>query len=434
VTDSADDGTPTTRFTLDASWQRFGSVVIAGSPLTIFRLTTAGGEIVGRIERGERVARSRMTRRMSNAGAIHPVPEQVRGPSHDPDIELGRVTVVTPQLGGTPRHDGRITVDDGSCPPLDGASVRLAHNRGPAAARNAAHPLVHTEFVAFVDADVTLGPDGDEWLRRLMPHFADPEVGLVAPRVRGEPGTSLDMGDLPARVRAGTRVSYVPTAAVVVRVDALDDVGWFDDSLRLGEDVDLVWRLDEAGWSCRYEPGATVWHEPRAGLRARLGRQVDYGTSAAPLALRHPGRLAPVRINGWTAAAWVLAAAGREIIASALALASAAALPRRLPGVPPAAAVRLALAGHLGASQQIAAAMRRVWWPLVAVAALGSRRARWIALASFAASPATALRDLAYGAGVWRGMLRHRTIAPIVPAISAWPGRTRADGGRRPLR
>jgi cellulose synthase/poly-beta-1,6-N-acetylglucosamine synthase-like glycosyltransferase len=220
----------------------------------------------------------------------------------------------------------------------------------------------------------------------------------------------------------------VPTAAVVLRVAALDDVGWFDEGLRLGEDVDLVWRLDDAGWSCRYEPSSTVWHEPRPGLRARLARQVDYGTSAAPLALRHPGRLAPVRTNGWTAAAWTLAAVGRGFAAATLALASAAALPRRLPGVPPRAAIELALVGHLAASQQIAAAVRRVWWPLVAVASLGSRRARWIALASFAASPATTLRDLAYGVGVWKGMLRHRTFEPIVPAISAWPGRARSGG------
>ncbi|MDX2379074.1 MAG: glycosyltransferase [Acidimicrobiia bacterium] len=408
-----------TRFTLDTSWQRFGTVVIAGSPLTIFRLTASGSTIVDRIERDERVGGSILTARMSNAGAIHPVPDR--------DVRRweDKVTIVTPQLGGTVRMDGRITVDDGSSPPLSGATIRLDHNHGPAGARNTARPLVRTPLVAFVDSDVVVD---DGWLRPLLPHFDDPTVGLVAPRARGEAGSSLDMGPDPARVRAGTRVSYVPTAAIVARVAALDDVGWFDEGLRFGEDVDLVWRLDEAGWSCRYEPAASVWHEPRRGLLASLRQQVDYGTSAAPLAIRHPGRLAPVRSNGWTAAVWTLAGAGRWFSAATIALGSATALPRRLPGVPPRVALRLALVGHLAASRQLAAAVRRTWWPLVAGAALVSRRARWIALTSVAFSPATTLRDLAYGVGVWKGMIEHRTLAPILPAISAWPGRERSTG------
>lgn len=420
--------TSTVRFDVDGSWQRFGPVVIAGSPLTVFRLTEAGTRVVATIESGGAVKVSRLTERMLNAGAIHPVV----GSEFPADRLSDTVTVVTPQLGGVARTDGRITVDDGSQPPIAGAAVRLEANRGPAAARNAARPMVRTDLVAFVDADVDVDRDGrgpGAWMRPLLAHFDDPSVGLVAPRVLGEPGSALDMGAEPARIRAGTRVSYVPTAAVIARVTALDDVGWFDEGLRFGEDVDLVWRLDEAGWACRYDPTVTVWHEPRPGLREVLVQQVDYGGSAAPLAIRHPGKLAPVRTNGWTAAVWALACLGHEVSAAALALGSAAALPRKLPDVPARRAVELALTGHVAASRQLAAAVRRVWWPIVVVAALRSRRIRWIALASVAMSPATTLRDLAYGVGVWRGMIRHRTIAPIVPSISAWPGRSRRAHG-----
>jgi len=41
--------------------------------------------------------------------------------------------------------------------------------------------------------------------------------------------------------------------------------------------------------------------------------------------------------------------------------------------------------------------------------------ARWLAV--------RVADDLAYGAGVWWGALRHRTLAPLWPDLSDWPGR-----------
>ena len=105
----------------------------------------------------------------------------------------------------------------------------------------------------------------------------------------------------------------MPAAALVVRVDALRSIGGFDADLRVGEDVDLVWRLDEAGWRCRYDPRAEVDHLPRPTLAAWAAQRMSYGRSAAPLALRHPGALAPAAVSGWSAGAWGLTAAGRPV-------------------------------------------------------------------------------------------------------------------------
>ncbi len=419
------------RFTVDGSWQRFGRTVIAGSPLRLFRLTPAGERAAAELEAGHDVDGSGLVDRLLDAGAIHP---------RSDGTGAGRyghrdVTVVTPQRGGRAIADGRITVDDGSDPPIPGAAVRLEANAGPAAARNAGRDHVATPIVAFVDADVDTLDElgGGDWITPLLPHFDDDRVGLVAPRVCGETGSPLDLGPEPARIRARTRVSYVPAAAVLVRVSAFDEIGGFDETLRLGEDVDLVWRLDEAGWRCRYDPSVVVWHEPRATMRARLRQHADYGSSAAPLALRHPGALAPYRSNGWTAASWALVAAGHPLAAGALAAGSSLALARLLPEAP-SSAVRLALVGHLRSVGQLAAAIRRAWWPLVAGAATVSRPMRWIGLAAVAARPAAAATDIAYGWGVWRGMVRTRSLAPIVPRLSSWPPRppARRSGAPRP--
>lgn len=409
------------RYRIDHSWTRFGRVVLAGSPLRLFRTTAAGSGVAERLETDDDVNPSSLVDRLLDAGAIHPaVHESSR-------FSVDDVTVVTPHLRRPAAHriasftDDRIVVDDGSTPPIEGATLRLAINQGPGAARNAARPLVTTPLVAFLDADVDTGPDPIEWLRPLLGHFDDDTVGLVAPRVRGEPGSALDLGAEPARIRAGTRVSYVPGAALLVRVEAFDAIGGFDPTLRFGEDVDLVWRLDQAGWRCRYEPAGQVWHEPRSTLIGRLRQHAAYGSSAAPLALRHPRSLAPVRCNGWTATVWVGAALGHPIVAALLAVGSAAAL--RLDGVPPRAAFGLALRGHLAAGGQFAQAVRRAWWPIIAVAALVSRRARRLAVVALLLGGRATPTDLAYGWGVWTGVWRHRTTAPIRPTISAWPRR-----------
>lgn len=421
---------------LDRSVRRHGNVLVGGSPLKLFRLTGAGASMLDRIEAGGPVEDSELVRRLLDAGAVHPA-----GRSSSVRHTAADVTVVVPTRGSAVRAPaGAIVVDDGAEPPVPDATVRLPANRGPAAARNAGLAAVSTRLVAFVDDDVEL-PEG--WLADLLPHFDDEAVVAVAPRVASTPGSSLlarweaangplDLGADPARVRSGTRVSYVPAAALVCRAAAVRDVGGFDESLRFGEDVDLIWRLDEAGGTVRYEPATVVQHEPRPDWAAWWRQRVGYGSSAAPLARRHPGALAPIRMSGWTFAAWAAAMAASPLTGLGLALGTSAALVRKLDGVPARDAFLLAWRGNVRGGDQLAAAVRRAWWPLFALAAVRSRAARRVLVASAVAArhPLRLADDTAYSVGVWRGMGRERTIAPLVPELRSWPGR-RARSARR---
>jgi mycofactocin glycosyltransferase len=419
------------RYRLDGSVQRFGRVVVGGSPLRLFRVTEAGARVVHRIAAGEPVDGSTLVTSLLEAGAIHPQPDGAPFTSED-------VTVVVPvrRALGAPEPSvaaGALVVDDASPAAVAGAAVRFDRNRGPAAARNAGLARVTTPLVAFVDADVDLT---DGWLDPLLAHFDDERVALVAPRVRApdradaiaryERGHSpLDLGPEPARIRGGTRVSYVPAAAIVCRVEAVRDVGGFDEELRFGEDVDLVWRLDEAGWRCRYEPASEVHHAPRATWGAWVRQRIGYGSSTAPLAMRHPGALAPIRMSGWSLGAWALVALGRPLLGTAVGAGTAAALVVKLPDVPARAAFRLAGLGNVRAGEQIANAIRRVWWPILAVTALRSRHARRALVVAVVSArhPVRLADDLAYSIGVWQGILTERTVAPLVPDITSWPGR-----------
>ena len=209
---------------------------------------------------------------------------------------------LAPLAGETPV----IVVDDGSPDAASIAAVarrfgarylRHPRNRGAAAARNTGLEAAATPLVAFLDADC-VPPAGFPGV--LLDHLADPAVALVAPRIvslGGQRGriaayerchSALDIGPQPSRVRPYSWVWYVPSAAMVARSEALGR--GFDEDLTLGEDVDLVWRLYDAGWQVRYDPRTHVAHHDRLDPVAWYRRRVAYNESVAPLLRRHPRR------------------------------------------------------------------------------------------------------------------------------------------------
>jgi len=431
--------------------------------MRLWRLGTAGRRVADALERGQPppAGHEPLTRRLVAAGAVHPPSASVEGawvavviPTLDPEPEaLQRlVDQVRREVGTTAPV---IVVDDASTTtvtaPTGAVVVRTAHRSGPAGARNLGVAQVDTPYVVFVDDDVDL-PEG--WLAPLLGHVADPAVAAAAPRVAGPAaGTArtwweraeqvrspLDLGSEPAPVRPGSRVPYVPSAVLMVRRDAFGAVRGFDPTLRFGEDVDLVWRLHGAGLAVRYEPRSVVHHRARRTAWAGLVQRYRYGTSAAPLGLRHRHAIAAARASRTSLAAWLLVLVGRPVsAAAALAATTRSAFGLRCllrdRGVEDAGrwALRWTVRGQWSTVRQLAAAMWRVWWPMAAVAAASGRRGRRIAsvatgvvvmddLMWWARSPAVdpvrflvyaRMGDLAYGAGLWRGMWRHRTGAPL---------------------
>ncbi|MCB1002294.1 MAG: mycofactocin biosynthesis glycosyltransferase MftF [Acidimicrobiales bacterium] len=457
-------------FRLDGSWRRpaDGRVIVGGSPLRLLTVAAAALPIVRELERSGAVTAhgrgvDRLIDRMLDLGMIHPAPAAPDPRDAVAPFDDGLVTVVTPsRCDGTTGTRGRrwslaaVLVDDGSSPPLVGPEgttvVRQDRSSGPGAARNSGLEYVRTPFVAFVDDDVEID---EAALVSLLRWFDDPQVALVAPRIRAvdTPGalarfeatrSPLDLGPAPARVAPTTRVSYVPAAAFVCRTDAIRAIGGFDPALRYGEDVDLVWRLVGAGWRCRYEPSIEARHHTRPSLPAWLEQRVRYGTSAAPLATRHPGALAPIRMSGWSAAVWAPAVLGFPVVGAVVGAATSAALVRRLPQLPAREALRIAGLGNLFAGRLVAATLTRAWWPVAALAALVSRRARRVVVAATVTALVLdacderpridpvrwavlhLLDDLAYGAGVWIGAWRARSVAALRPAFESWPPSDRA--------
>jgi mycofactocin system glycosyltransferase len=471
-----------------------GEVLLGGEPFRLLRLSVTGAQVLdelccGRPPRG--AAAEALVRRLVAGGFLHPVPP----PRPVRPAELAVVVPVRDDEAGAARLLGRlrlelagtiVVVDDGSSEAsaarlsmsvseAGAVLVRRAHAEGPASARNAARAVADTPLIAFLDADVL--PDAG-WLDRLLGHFDDETVGAVAPRVAAGSADSvggsrlaayeslsspLDLGPEPGTVGAHRRVSYVPSAALVCRREALEAVGWFDAGLTVGEDVDLCRRFEREGWVVRYEPRSVVHHDVRPDVKSFLRQRFEYGTSAAALDRLHAGTVTPFEGNWWAVAAVVVAglglgAGGRRrrfaaLLWLALTAVPAGSLRSKLSklgaGGTSAASAAAVVRAQAWSAAGLATAGRRVWWPAAAAAAvlvprlrrrvgfalaaceLGGRLPLWwnasraCSQVSDVAEPPGygtvigygTLDDLAYGSGVWAGCLRERSLGAVMPYV-----------------
>ena len=444
-----------TRLVPDADTTSFddGQLLVGGAPRRVLKLTDRGARLARDLLAGGPVtdsAGAALARRLLRAGLAHPLPA---------DVVTYGLEIVVPTFGA--RHlDECLTalgnsyrvhvVDDGSA---DGDEVsaiaqkhgarltRLHANRGPAAARNVGLRAATEPFVAFVDSDANVTSDA---LRRLTTYFTDPLVAAVAPRVRPLATSSssrlarfaaadspLDLGSRPALVQATGRVGHVPTTVLVVRRCALEDVGGFDETMRYGEDVDLVWRLAHAGKDVRYQPDVVAHHVEPTSWSEWLRRRARYGTSAGALDVRQPAVAVALRPPALPVAALASFVARRDRLAAGfLAVTMARQWSKwRRAELPSRAVAPVVATDTLRGVVACSGWLTQIWLPLILL--LSRRRilraslvvlapamldwsARRPALDPATWAVATIADDAAYGAGVWRGCLRARTWRPLV--------------------
>lgn len=447
----------TIRLVPDDQWfrSRKGNGVLAGSPLTYFGVTDAGSIILDAIETNSELPQNHapLTDRLLATGAVHPVPST--------SAALTDITVVIPAFITNAESHARlqqliaslvgltiIIVDDASPHPVDLSGVHIIRhdtNKGPAAARNTGVATVVSRVVAFVDTDVMVTT---EQVATLASYVSDSGVGAVAPRITCEnDGTfigefeshhsPLDLGSVPALVRPMSRVSYLPATVLVCDVQSLRSVGGFDDSIRMGEDVDLVWRFIENGITCRYVPSVECPHEARQSMREILKQRYDYGTSAALLDHRHPRAASPLRAHALLLVTAITVLMGFIYFAILLVIPTMVyfVISLRSTSIPVRTRTQLAWKALTSTTRLLARAIMRAWWPIFFIASFASLRLG--AMFTFSAfvppifgliryKPGHPIRYLvmrilegmAYGTGVWVGAFRARSFRCLLPVIT----------------
>jgi GT2 family glycosyltransferase len=211
-------------------------------------------------------------------------------------------------------------------------------NLGFGSAVNLVARRSRTEWLAIANADVALEPGA---LATLLGSAQGAGIGALAPRLILPDGrTQHSVGPLPtlglalvfnlglAHVvpRLGDRlclegywdpdrpraVPWAVGAFLLLRRAAYDDAGGFDERQWMyAEDLELGWRLRDAGWATRYEPRARVLHADAAATTAAFGPQRVQRFMRATYAvmLRHHG----VAMTRAIAAVNLLGAAARLV-------------------------------------------------------------------------------------------------------------------------
>jgi mycofactocin system glycosyltransferase len=430
-------------------------LLTGGSPWRLLRLPGGSRAVAERWVHGNDVqaGEERFARTLVQQGLLHP---HYRNATNIDDVDV--VIPVREDVDALGRlleslHGLHLTVvDDASsdaqavsqCTHRYGATVvRLDDNRGPGGARNAGARATSRPLLWFIDVDVIFDNALDV-LARLQAHFEDPLEGAVAPRIRGARGSSirdrfeeqfspLDMGDRSGLVIPNAVVHYVPSACLLVRRSSFGD--GFDETLRYGEDVDLVWRLHDRGWLVRYVGDVVVAHRARSSWRAWWAQRIRYGQSSSELAKHHGSRLAPFRADTWTLLAWTSALVGKPMVGLRIIDAARDQLRERMLTTTDNAdqvAGELVGRGMVRAGPLMARAAVRTFGIFILVSALHPKLRRR-ALVLFAVGAAYRWRsarvratdiplgvadDVAYGAGVISGAVRSRSLGALKPHIT----------------
>jgi glycosyltransferase involved in cell wall biosynthesis len=194
-----------------------------------------------------------------------------------------------------------IVCDDGSTDATlslirrHGFRVLALDHGGLSRARNAGLAAATGDVIAYLDADAQCDPQWPYYLALSLeddgvvatggPNLPVATAGFVERAVALSPGNPIHV------LLADDRAEHVPGCNMAFERDALEAIGGFDASFTsAGDDVDVCWKLLDAGHAIGFAPAAQVRHHRRSTVRAYLRQQRGYGRAERMVSGRHRHR------------------------------------------------------------------------------------------------------------------------------------------------
>ncbi len=197
-----------------------------------------------------------------------------------------------------------IIIDDGSSDTTTGVVManigageniqllKMQKNSGVSAARNAGIRIAKGRFLAFLDAD-------DIWLpeklcKQIEAMEKDPSITLVScnSQLIAESGLPVKVGHLNRPPMEGDEAwktlliyNFLPTPTVLTRTSLVKEIGGFDESLAVGEDLDLWIKLGLHGKIVVLKEILTNYYDRAGSLMKRHGGQS--GHIVVPMLEKH---------------------------------------------------------------------------------------------------------------------------------------------------
>lgn len=182
---------------------------------------------------------------------------------------------------------------------------------GPSYARNVGWSKSGAEVVLFCDSDDKVDKS---WISAMVEATANAAIvgGRLSYTAFNDPDhASWNKQTTMYLPRKFDHLQFVPSSNLGVRREVLVKLDGFDESLTCGEDIDFCWRAQYEGFALAFAPNAVVEYRLRQDCLSLWKQSVNYGSSDAPLFLKHRrfGARRPLRETITEAAAiiWALA-------------------------------------------------------------------------------------------------------------------------------
>ena len=148
--------------------------------------------------------------------------------------------------------------------------------------RNVGIKAAHGEIVVFIDASCE---PGESWLKTLTAPIASEKEAITAGGTLSS-GTETFHDVVYRQQLSQAYIDQAPTINLAISMAVFKKIGYFDENLRYGSDMDFTWRARNAGYKIHNVPKALVTHD-WGGLKSELKRASHYGQAKIILYRKH---------------------------------------------------------------------------------------------------------------------------------------------------